>query len=130
VARWLLGVSLGTAGRFEEAVSALEAALGLSRRASSALASLATVYALWGKPSEAIALHRELIDRASRSFVPLTYLVLSAEAAGQHEEAMAFARRAWDDREPTFLLHARHFPEYRRLRSDARFSAIVREMDE
>jgi serine/threonine protein kinase/tetratricopeptide (TPR) repeat protein len=130
VVRWLLGVALGTAERFEEAVSTLEAALGRSRRASSALASLATVFAHWGKPSEAIALHRELMDRAPRAFVPLTYLVLSAEAAGQHEEAMAFARRAWDDREPTFLLHARHFPEYRTLRADPRFAAILREMNE
>jgi len=130
VARWMLGVSLGTAGRFEEAVSTLETALGLSRRASSALASLATVFGHWGKPSEASALHSELLDRASRSFVPLTYLVLSAEASGQRKEAVAFARRAWDEHEPTFLLHARHFPEYRSLRSDPRFAAIVREMNE
>jgi hypothetical protein len=40
------------------------------------------------------------------------------------------ARRAWDEREPTFILHARYFPEYRTLRSDPRFAAIVREMDE
>jgi hypothetical protein len=69
------------------------------------------------------------MDRASRAYVPLTYLVLTAEAAGQHEEAMAFARRAWDEREPTFILHARHFPEYRALHSDPRFAAILREMD-
>jgi hypothetical protein len=42
---------------------------------------------------------------------------------------MAFARRAWDEREPTFILHARHFPEFRTLHSDPRFAAILREMD-
>jgi hypothetical protein len=58
-------------GSYEiQAVSMLEAALGLSRRASSALASLATVFGHWGKPSEAIALHRELMDRAPRAFRP------------------------------------------------------------
>ena len=129
VARWILGVSLGTAGRFEEAVSTLEAAAGMSGRHSRALTSLAGVFGQWGKPSEASALHRELMDRASRAYVPLTYLILTAEAAGQHEEAMAFARRAWDEREPTFILHARHFPEFRTLRSDPRFAAILREMD-
>ncbi len=42
---------------------------------------------------------------------------------------MAFARRAWDEREPTFILHARHFPEFRTLHSDPRFAAILREMN-
>jgi hypothetical protein len=70
------------------------------------------------------------MDRASRAHVPLTYLALSAEAAGQHEEAMAFARRGWDEREPVFILHARHFPEFRNFHSDPRFAAILDEMNE
>jgi hypothetical protein len=70
------------------------------------------------------------MDRASQAYVPLTHLILTAEAAGQHEEAMAFARRAWDEREPPFILWARHFPEYRTLHSDPRFAAILREMNE
>jgi transposase len=65
-----------------------------------------------------------------RSGIPWQMLVLTAEAAGQREEALAFARRAWDEREPTFILHARYFPEYRTLRSDPRFAAILREMNE
>jgi serine/threonine-protein kinase len=130
VARWGFGVSLGPAGRFEEAVSTLEAAAGMSGRHARALTSLAGVLGQWGKASEASALHRELMDRASRAYIPLTYLALTAEASGQHEEAMAFARRAWDEREPPFILHARHFPEFRTLRSDPRFAAILREMDE
>jgi Flp pilus assembly protein TadD len=129
VARWILGVSLGTAGRFEEAVSTLEVAAGMSGRHSRALSSLAGVFGQWGKPSEASALHRELMDRASRGYISASYLALSAEAAGQREEALAFARRAWDERDPAFILHARYFTEFRTLRSDPRFAAIVREMD-
>jgi predicted Zn-dependent protease len=129
VARWILGVSLRTAGRFEEGVSTLEAAATMSGRYARGLTSLAGVFGQWGKPSEASALHHELMDRATRAYVPLTYLVVTAEAAGQHEEAIAFARRAWDEREPTFILHALHFPEFRTLRSDPRFAAILREMD-
>jgi TolB-like protein/Tfp pilus assembly protein PilF len=129
VASWGLGVSLGTAGQFEEAVSTLEFAAAISGRHARALTSLARVFGLWGKVSEASALHRELMGRAPRAYVPLTYLALTADAAGQHEEAMALARRAWDEREPTFILHARHFPEFRALRADPRFAAILREMD-
>ena len=129
VARWMLGVSLGTAGRFEEAAFTLEAAAGMSGRHTLALTCLAGVFGHWKKQSEAKALHRELIDRASRGHVPSAHLALTAEAAGEHEDAMRFARRAWDEREPPFILWARHFPQYRALRSDPRFAVILREMD-
>jgi serine/threonine-protein kinase len=129
-ARRVLGASLGMAGRFEEAVSTLESAARMSGRHPLALTSLAGVFGQWGKPSEARALHRELMDRASQGYIPASHLVLTAAAAGQGEEAMAFARRAWDEREPPFILWARHFPEYRPLHSDPRFAAILREMDE
>ena len=129
VSRWALGIALGMAGRSTEAVSTLEAAAEMSGRHSLALTGLAGVLGQGGKRAEALALHRELMDRALRSYVSPSHLALTAEAAGQHEEAMAFARRAWDDREPSFILWARHFPQYRTLHSDPRFAAILREMD-
>jgi len=129
VARWALGVSLATAGRCEEAVSTLEVAVGMSGRQSIAFTSLAGAFAQSGKRRKASALHRELMDRASQGYVPAAHLALTAEAAGQREEALAFVRRAWDEREPPFILWARHFPEYRSLRADPRFAAILREMD-
>ena len=47
LARWWLGISLGTAGRFEEAVSTLEAAASMSGRHSLALTALAGVFGQW-----------------------------------------------------------------------------------
>jgi hypothetical protein len=70
-----------------------------------------------------------MMDRASRGFISASHLALTAEAAGQREEAVAFARRAWADREPPFILWARHFPQYRTPHSDPRFAAILLEMD-
>ena len=125
-----MGVSLGTGGRFEEAISTLETAAEMSAGHVRALSSLAVVFGQWRKLSEANALHRELLQRAARVYVPLAHLVLTAEAAGQHEEALAFARRAWDERETPFILWARHFPDFRTLRSDPRFTAILREMND
>jgi tetratricopeptide (TPR) repeat protein len=129
VARWALGISLGLAKRFEEAVSTLDAAAGMSGRHPLALTALAGVFGQGGKPAEALVLHRELMDRASRGYVSASHLALTADAAGDREAAMAFARRAWDEREPSFILWARQFPQYRSLHSDPRFDAILREMD-
>jgi adenylate cyclase len=129
VAHWLLGVSLGTAGQFDEAVSTLEAAAEKSGRHTLAVTSLAGVYGQWGKRSEAAGLYRELTERASLGYISAAHLAIAAEAAGLREEAVAFARRAWEEREPPFILWARHFPQFRGLRSDPRFAAIVREMD-
>ena len=106
VARWILGVSLGTAERFEEAISVLNFAAGISGRHARALCSLAAVFGHWKKPAEAGILHRELLDRSSTGYVPSTYLALSADASGAHDEALTFARLAWKEREPTFILHA------------------------
>ena len=130
VARWALGHSLALAGRFDEAISTLEAAAEMSGRHSLAIIALAGAFGQAGKPAEAHALHRELMDRATRGYVSPTHLALTAEAGGEREEAMAFARRAWDEREPSFILWARHFPQYRTLHTDPRFVAILREMNE
>jgi eukaryotic-like serine/threonine-protein kinase len=129
VARWALGIAFGLAGRFDEAVSTLETAAEMSGRHPLAVTGLAGVFGHGGQLAEALALHRELMDRASRRYVSASHLALTAEAAGQREEAIAFARRAWDEREPSFILWARHFPQYRTLHSDPRFAAILREMD-
>jgi TolB-like protein/Tfp pilus assembly protein PilF len=129
VSRWALGIALGLAGRFDEAFSTLDAAAQMSGRHPLSLVGLAGVFGLWGKLAEARAVHRELMDRASQRYVSPTHLALTADAAGDREEAMVFARRAWDEREPSFILWARHFPQYCALHSDPRFAAILREMD-
>jgi TolB-like protein/Tfp pilus assembly protein PilF len=129
VSRWALGIALGQARRFEEAVSMLEKAADMSARHTLAITALAGVFGQTGNLADALALHRELMDRVSRGYVSPSHLALTAEAAGLHEEAMAFARRAWDEREPSFILWARHFPQYRALHPDPRFAAILREMD-
>jgi Flp pilus assembly protein TadD len=127
-ARWGLGIALHWAGRFAEAVDVLQGAAAMSNRLPSALASLSATLADWGRPAPARLLHRELLERSSRGYVPFGYLALSAVAAGEREEAVELARRAWADREPPFILLARHFPDFRPLRDDPRFVAILREM--
>jgi len=124
-----LGGTLIEARRLEEAVATLEQAARMSNRHPNAVASLATVHGLLGKPDVAAAHLRELAERAQRSYVPFAPLIPTAFAAGQRDVAMDYAERSWAAREPAFILLARHAPEWRALRVEPRFQAILRDMD-
>ena len=130
VAQWAFGVALGLVRRFDEAISLLEAAALKSNRHTLALTALAGVFGQAGKPMDARTLHRELLDRAQRQYASPSHLALTAEAAGERGVALAFARRAWDERDPNFILWARHFPPYRTLHADPQFAAILQEMNQ
>ena len=69
------------------------------------------------------------LGRAAERYVAQAYLALSAAAAGRPDEAIAHARAAWDDREPPFILFARHYPQWRPLHADPRMQSILREMN-
>lgn len=49
----------------------------------------------------------------------------TAAAAGDLEKAIRYADRAEREKDPLFVLLARLWPEYRDLRKDPRFNAIV-----
>ena len=68
-------------------------------------------------------------ERAAAGYVPLTQLALTADVAGRRDEAIALARRALADREPPFMLFARHFLDFVPLRSDHRFASLVQALD-
>jgi TolB-like protein/predicted Zn-dependent protease len=130
VARWVLGLTLRYAGRLDEAESALAEAAATSGRHHFAIVSLALTCAHRGQSDRALALHAELVQRAAAGYIPLTQLSLTADAAGDRNQALAYARQALDQREPPFVLLARHWPEFRELRQDARFAALLRELDD
>ena len=90
---------------------------------------MATAFGRWGRADAAAALLRELTERGTWTYVPSAQLIGAAEAAGHHDLAVTYVGRAWAAREPQFILLARHFPEWREVRADPRFQAILREMD-
>ncbi len=90
-----------------------------------ALASLVMTYAAWGKAAEAGALYRELEVRCTREYVQPSMLAPSAAAVGAMDRAVEIAQRALDEKDPLFVMLARSWPGYDRLRSDSRFLDIV-----
>jgi len=128
VARWQHGVVLVEAGRLDEAIALLETAPEQVANTLE-LISLAFAYQRAGRVAGAAAVHHRVLGRAAERYVPRAYLALSAAAAGLPDDAIACARAAWEDREPPFLLFARHHPQWRPLHADPRFQSILREMN-
>jgi serine/threonine protein kinase/Tfp pilus assembly protein PilF len=125
LAQWCLSAALEADGQYEEAAVAADRALAISGRHGWALMTLASIYASWDKPDNACALYRELEARSARDYVQPAALAVSAAAAGDMDRAISFAQQAVDDRDPLFVMLARSWPDYDRLRTDSRFLEIV-----
>jgi serine/threonine-protein kinase len=125
---WALLELLRVVGRHDEAVGAAEKALAMSRRHAWALTSLTLNYAAQHRTEEALALYRELSERAAIEYVQPSMLAAAAAVTAGTDTAIAFAREALDTRDPLFVLLARRWPGYAPLRGDARFNAILAEL--
>ena len=121
---WCLQCTLHWHGQFEKAAEAGEMALAVSGRHPFAMAALAMTYADWGKTADAQALYTELSARAARAYVQPSVLAETAAAAGELEKALAHATKAYEVRDPYMIL-AKHWPDFARLREDPRFKDII-----
>jgi serine/threonine-protein kinase len=125
LAKWSLAASLNVAGQYEEAAAFAERALAMSGRHNWALTELASIYAAWNKPDNARAVYRELEARCAREYIQPSMFAQAAAAVGEMDRAIAFAQQAVDNKDPLFVMLARAWPGYDRLRTDPRFLEIV-----
>ena len=125
LAHWSLAAALACNAQYEEAAAMAERALAISGRHSWALMSLVSIYAAWDKPDSARAVYRELEARSEREYIQPSMLAPAAAAVGEMDRAIAYAQQALDDKDPLFVMLARTWPDYGRLRTDSRFLDIV-----
>jgi tetratricopeptide (TPR) repeat protein len=125
LAHWSLTLSLHFNARHEEAAAAAEQALAMSGRHPWTLTTLVSIYAAWGKPDNARAVYREVKARSAREYVQPSMLAPAAAAVGDMDLAIALAERAVQEKDPMFVMLARTYPAYARLRTDTRFLEIV-----
>jgi tetratricopeptide (TPR) repeat protein len=128
LANWSLTQSLLWNGQYAEAAAVAERGLAMSGRHVWALASLALIYAASDKADEARAVYRELEARSAREYVQPSMLLSAAAAVGDADGAIAISGRALEERDPLFVMLARSWPGYDRLRSDSCFLDIVRRL--
>jgi serine/threonine-protein kinase len=93
-AHWTELLVLSAMHRHDEALVAGERALAMSGRALLALMAVAAVHADRGDAEAAEAIHREISDRAQRSYVPFGEQAAIAASAGHRDEAIALAKKA------------------------------------
>lgn len=91
-----LGNALRDLGRFDEAVTAYRAALGLNPRDANTQNNFGVALKRMGRPEEALAAYRAALDLNPRFSMAHSNLGNALQDLGRHEEAVAAYRAALD----------------------------------
>ena len=120
-----MGVCLGQQGRHDQAVTALERAVALTRGASIAVGALAHALAAAGRVEEARARLSELRRPAPGRYIQHYGGALACVALGDLDDAFAWLDQACGDHSFWLAFFAGTDPRLDPLRRDARFHALV-----
>ncbi len=114
-------------GMYTEAVAEVREAVRLSGESTIALAVLGHAYASAGMKAEAYEMLAKLKDRAAREYVPSYWIALIYLGLGEKDETFAWLERAYQERS-SWLAWAKVEPRFDSVRSDPRFSSLLRRM--
>ena len=124
-AHWLLGLAYMYKGTYEPAVHSFQKAIPLSGESPDELASLAHAYALSGKRTEARKILDKLKQRAEHTYISPATIADLYGVLGDKDQAFALLEKAYDQRD-TFLVVLKADPYFDPLRSDPRFTDLLR----
>ncbi len=131
IARWVQSHCLVFAGKFEEAGDAAENVVRMSGDLGFYTSLLVSTLAQSGRMDEAQALRARLRARTATEYIAFTNLAEASFAVGDLADALSSAQRAAHDREPQFLLWARHGPGWWAwLRQQPEWPAMLKQLDE
>ncbi len=125
---WMLGFALIEHGEAGEAVRVLERSATLSGRNPAVLGVLVRAYARAGRSTEALRVLDELTRRRQAEYIPAAAFVNAYLGLGDHERAMEWLARAFDERSQ-IVLHLKVHPFFDPLRNDPRFAALQRRIN-
>lgn len=126
-ARRILGASLVAAGRPEEAIVELDAAVGPDGDDVVSLTWLAHAKAMAGARDEARAIVSKVEASATTGYVPSYHLALAEIGLGEKDAAFRRLERACADREPS-VVYLRVEPRFEPLRRDPRYGALLQQL--
>ncbi|MGA8441089.1 MAG: winged helix-turn-helix domain-containing protein [Candidatus Sulfotelmatobacter sp.] len=113
---------------YPEAIAALEKSVSRSGRDELPLATLAGVYGLAGRTSEALKLIDELKARARLRYVPSSLFAEAYRGLGERKRALGWIERAYEEHDQG-MVYIKAYPGWDTLHSEPRFQALVRRMN-
>jgi TolB-like protein/Tfp pilus assembly protein PilF len=119
-----LGRTLSYLNRHEEAIAELEEAARINRH-DATLSFLGYAYAAAGRRDQARQILRELKTQSTRRRVSPIYIARIYVGLGDREQALGWLRKGYDEHSD-HALSLRADPIYDSLRSDPRFSEMLR----
>jgi TolB-like protein/Tfp pilus assembly protein PilF len=128
LAHLVLGQAYEQRGAYEGAVAELQKAAALSRRSPHMIAELGHAFAIEGKRDEAWNVLDELRGLSPQHYVSPFDIATVYAGLGEKDRAMEWLEKAYQDRS-SGLVFAKVDPELDSLRSDPRFSDLLRRMN-
>ena len=127
LAHAVLGLACTHEGMHEDAVSAFQKAMTFSGGLPYTAAGLGYALARAGKKAEAQGVLADLTERSRHQYVPAFCAAMVQVGLGNTDEAFAWLARAYEERS-NWLAYAKVWPLIDDLRSDARFTALLRKV--
>jgi tetratricopeptide (TPR) repeat protein len=123
IGHYVLGQALEQKHMYDEAIAEFQKAIELSGHSGAFDSNLAYAFAVSGRKEEATKIVRDL--EAQHNPAVDADIALVYEGLGDQDQAMAWLNKAYDSRfNPSILLR----PAFDPLRSDARFSDLLRRL--
>ncbi len=120
-----LGQAYEYKGMYEEAIAEYQKAAGLIGNIPEIAASLGHAYAVSGKRDEAQKVIADLKELSNRRYVDPSLIAVIYAGLGENDQAFHWLEKAYEDRSG-FLVHAKVEPIFDDLRSDPRFTDLLR----
>ena len=122
-----LGLVYEQQGKYDEAIAEFKQVVTLSPGKPLGIASLAHAYALFGKRAEAQKGLAELQELSKQRYVSSVSIALIYAALGDKDQAFAWLEKA-DEAHDANLTRLKVDPRFDSLRSDPRFTALMRRL--
>jgi len=111
--------------KYEQAIDQFKIALALSGEDANVLALLGNCYALSGKTEEAKKIINNLIATSKQRYISPYWIAMIYACLGEKDNAFNWLNKAYDERS-SGLVWLKVEPKLDRLRSDPRFSELLR----